>query len=101
MSNDANKYHEEDAIGKTYDFAVAARLFRYLRPYWLTAAGALVLTLVTNILISTQPYFTKMAVDDYITPKRVDGIWLFAFAFFGVFLLRFVFSYAPEILLNN
>ena len=42
-----------------------------------------------------------MAVDDFITPKRVDGIWIFALAFFGVFLFRFIFSYVQEILLNN
>src|SRR6476646_1338252 len=101
MSEEVRKYHEEEQIGKTYDLHVARRLVRYIKPYWRLAAAALVLTLVTNILISTQPYFTKMAVDDYITPKRVDGIWMFALAFFGVFLLRFVFSYAPEILLNN
>ncbi|MFM9904050.1 MAG: ABC transporter ATP-binding protein [Pyrinomonadaceae bacterium] len=101
MSDEVKKYHEEDAIGKTYDFRVARRLFGYLRPYWLLAATALTLTLVTNILISTQPYFTKMAVDDFITPKKTDGIWLFALAFFGVFLFRFIFSYVQEILLNN
>jgi ATP-binding cassette subfamily B protein len=101
MSEEVRKYHEEDAIAKTYDLRVARRLLRYLIPYWPLAATALLLTLVTNILISTQPYFTKMAVDDFITPKNVDGIWLFSFAFFGVFLLRFIFSYAQEILLNN
>jgi len=101
MSEEVRKYHEEDAIGKTYDLRIARRLFGYLRPYWLLAAIALMLTLLTNILISTQPYFTKMAVDDFITPRNVDGIWLFALAFFGVFLLRFIFSYAQEILLNN
>ena len=101
MSEQVSKYHEEDSIGKTYDFRVARRLLRYLKPYWYLAAVALLLTLLTNILISTQPYFTKVAVDDFITPKRVDGIWLFALAFFGVFLFRFVFSYAQEILLNN
>ncbi len=101
MSNEAKKYHEEDAIGKTYDLRVAGRLLRYLRPYWKLAAAALLLTLVTNVLISSQPYFTKMAVDDYITPKKTDGVWLFALAFFGVFLLRFLFSYAQEVLLNN
>jgi ATP-binding cassette subfamily B protein len=42
-----------------------------------------------------------MAVDNYIVPKNIEGIWLFAFAFFGVFLLRFLFSYFQEILLNN
>ena len=101
MSSEVQKYHEEDAIGKTYDFRVARRLMRYLRPYWKLASVAIVLTLLTNILISTQPYFTKMAVDDFITPKNVDGIWLFALAFFGVFLFRFIFSYVQEILLNT
>jgi ABC-type multidrug transport system fused ATPase/permease subunit len=101
MSDAVRKYHEEESIGKTYDFRVARRLFRYLKPYWKLAAAALFLTLLTNVLISTQPYFTKMAVDDFITPKRVDGIWMFALAFFGVFLLRFIFSYTQEVLLNN
>ena len=101
MSDEAKKYHEEEEIGKTYDLRVAKRLFRYLRPYWKTVAAALFLTLVTNILVSTQPYFTKVAVDNYIVPKRTDGIWLFALAFFGVFLFRFIFSYIQEILLNK
>jgi ATP-binding cassette subfamily B protein len=101
VSEAAKKYHEEDEIGKTYDLKVVRRLVRYLKPYWPLAAAALVLTLLANVLLSTQPYFTKVAVDDFITPKNTDGIWLFAAAFFGVFLLRFVFSYAQEILLNN
>lgn len=101
MSDEVRKYHEEDAIGKTYDFRVARRLLRYLRPYWHLVLGALVLTLLTNVLISTQPYFTKMAVDDFIRPRITDGIWIFALAFFGVFLFRFLFSYFQEILLNT
>ncbi len=101
MSDEVNKYHEEESIGTKYDLRVARRLFSYLRPYWPLASIGLVLTLLTNILISTQPYFTKMAVDDYITPRKTDGIWWFALAFFGVFLFRFIFSYLQEILLNN
>ena len=101
MSDAAKKYHEEEEIGTTYDLRIAKRLVRYLRPYWKLVVAALALTLVTNILVSTQPYFTKMAVDDFITPRRTDGIWLFALAFFGVFLFRFLFSYIQEILLNN
>lgn len=101
MSDELKKYHEEESIGTKYDFRVAKRLLRYLRPYWRLAAAALLLTLATNVLISTQPFFTKMAVDDFITPQQTDGIWLFALAFFGVFLFRFLFSYVQEILLNN
>ena len=86
MSSEVQKYHEEDAIGKTYDFKIVRRLIGYLRPYWKLVAAALTLTLLTNILVSLQPYFTKVAVDDFIVPKQTDGIWLFALAFFGLFL---------------
>lgn len=101
MSEEAKKYHEEESIGKTYDLRIARRLFRYLKPYWHLAATALVLTLFANVLLSLQPYFTKVAVDNFILPKNTEGLYLFAFAFFGVFLLRFVFSYVQEILLNT
>src|SRR5215204_3921248 len=100
MSTEVEKYHEEEKIGKTYDFRVARRLLRYLRPYWKLVAVALTLTLFTNVLVSLQPYFTKVAVDDFIVPKQTDGIWLFAFAFFGLFLFRFIFSYIQEVLLS-
>ncbi len=100
MAEQAKKFHEEEAIKKSYDLMTTRRLFGYLRPYWRMMSFALCLTLLTNILISLQPYFTKVAVDDFITPKRTEGIWTFAFAFFGLFLFRFVFSYIQEILLN-
>lgn len=100
MSTEVEKYHEEERIGKTYDFRVSKRLVRYLRPYWRLVAVALTLTLFTNVLVSLQPYFTKVAVDDFIVPQQTDGVWLFAFAFFGLFLFRFVFSYVQEVLLN-
>lgn len=101
MSEAAAKYHEEDAIGKTYDLRVIRRLLGYLRPYWKISAVALSLTFLTNLLVSVQPLFTKIAVDDFIVPKNIDGLWLFALAYFGVFLFRFIFSYTQEILLNN
>ncbi|MCO6511173.1 MAG: ABC transporter ATP-binding protein [Aridibacter famidurans] len=100
MSNEAKKFHEEAAIVKSYDWSTSKRLFGYLRPYWRMMILALALTLLTNILISLQPYFTKVAVDDFIVPKRTDDIWLFALAFFGLFLFRFIFSYLQEIILN-
>jgi ATP-binding cassette, subfamily B, multidrug efflux pump len=101
MSEEVKKFHEEEEIGKTYDFRVARRLLRYLKPYWKIAAVALVMTLVLNFLGSLQPLFTKSAVDDYITPQKTDGIWLFALAFFGLFFFRFLFQYLQEVLLNH
>src|SRR5215213_4481093 len=101
MSEETKNSHEEEAIGKTYDFRVAKRLLGYLKPYWQLAAVALVLTVLVNVLVSLQPRFTQIAVDDYITPKQTDGIWIFSLAFFALFLFRFIFSYIQEILLNT
>ncbi len=101
MSEAAKKHLEEEAIGKTYDLSVTKRLLRYLKPYWKLAAIALTLTFLTNILGSLQPWFTKHAVDDFITPKETEGLWWFAFMFFGLFFFRFLFSYLQEILLNR
>ena len=101
MSEEAKKHLEEEAIGKTYDLSVTKRLLRYLKPYWKLAAVALTLTFLTNILGSLQPWFTKHAVDDFITPKQTDGLWLFAVMFFSLFVFRFIFSYLQEILLNR
>ncbi|MDQ3633874.1 MAG: ABC transporter ATP-binding protein/permease [Acidobacteriota bacterium] len=100
MSEQAKKYHEEKAIEKSYDFHTTKRLFSYLKPYWKMMSFALILTVLTNVLISLQPYFTKIAIDDFIVKKRVEGIWLFALAYFALFLFRFLFSYIQEILLN-
>jgi ATP-binding cassette, subfamily B, multidrug efflux pump len=101
VATEVQKYHEEEALGSAYDLRIAGRLLRYLKPYWKLTAVALGLTLLSNILISTQPLFTKMAVDDFIVPRSVEGLWPFALAFFGVFLFRFIFSYFQEVLLNK
>lgn len=98
----SDKQHlEEEAISKTYDLSVTKRLLRYLKPYWKTAAVALTLTLFTNVLGSLQPWFTKHAVDDYITPQQTEGLWIFVILFFFLFFFRFAFSYLQEILLNR
>jgi len=101
VSDAVQKYHEEDAIGKTYDLRIVRRLMRYLKHYKLLVGAALLLTLLSNILFSTQAYFTKVAVDSFIAPKVTDGVWLFALLFFSVFLFRFIFAYIQEILLNT
>lgn len=100
MTEENGKPHEEE-IPKHYDFKNARRLLKYLHPYKKEAILALLMTLVLNFLASLQPIFTKLAVDDFIVPRQTEGIWLFALAFFGLFLVRFLLQYFQEILLNS
>jgi ATP-binding cassette, subfamily B, multidrug efflux pump len=101
MSTAVKQFHEEEAIGKTYDFQVARRLLRYLKPYVRFLVPALVLTLALNLLGVLQPKFTEYAIDWYIIPGKTDGLILLVGLFFGAQLFRFIFAYFQSILLNS
>ncbi|HEX9919589.1 MAG TPA: ABC transporter transmembrane domain-containing protein, partial [Pyrinomonadaceae bacterium] len=108
MATAVQKFHEEEAIGKTYDSQIARRLLRYLRPYLRLLVPALLLTLALNGLRVLQPKFTQYAIDWYIVPCQSGGVpcrpgglvWL-ALAMLAVLLLTFLFSYAAAVLLNT
>src|SRR5229473_1156646 len=101
MSTAVKQFHEEEAIGKTYDFQVARRLLRYLKPYVRMLMPALILTLLLNLLGTLPPKFTQYAIDWYIVPSKTDGLTLFALVYVGVQFVRFVFSYFQVVLLNS
>jgi ATP-binding cassette subfamily B multidrug efflux pump len=101
MSSAVKQFHEEEAIGKTYDFRVARRLLRYLRPYLRLLIPALFLTLALNLLGILQPKFTQYAIDWYILPEQFAGLELLVILYAGSHLLRFVFSYFQALLLNT
>src|SRR5438874_12859373 len=101
MSTTVKQFHEEEAIGKTYDFQIARRLLRYLRPYKRLLIPALVFTLLLNLLGTLQPLFTKYAFDWFIIPKVLTGLTLFVLAYVVSQLLRFIFSYFQSVMLNS
>ena len=101
MATAVKQFHEEEAIGKTYDFRVARRLLRYLKPYTLWLVPALLLTLILNLLGILQPKFTQYAIDWYIIPRDTTGLNLFVLVYFLVRVAHFAFSYVQEVLLNS
>ena len=101
MSTAGKQFHEEEAIGKTYDWQIARRLLRYLKPYQRSLVPALVLTLLLNLLGVLQPKFIQYAIDWHIIPKKTEGLMLLVGLFFGVQFLRFVFAYVQTIFINT
>jgi ATP-binding cassette, subfamily B, multidrug efflux pump len=101
MSTAVKQFHEEEAIGKTYDFQVARRLLRYLKPYLRLLVPALALTLALNLLGVLQPKFTQYAIDWYILPGKTDGLMWLVGLFLASQLLRLVFSYFQSIFVNS
>ncbi len=101
MSTAVKQFHEEEAIGKTYDFQVARRLLRYLRPYLRLLVPALLLTFALNLLGILQPKFTEYAIDWYILPRKSSGLELLVGLYVAVQVFRLVFSYFQALLLNT
>ena len=101
MSTAISKFHEEEAIGKTYDLRLARRLLKYLRPYVGSLVPALVLTLAANGLGVLQPKFIQYAIDEGIMKKSMDVLTLIALAFFATKLLQFVVAYFQTVLLET
>ena len=92
-----NSGYEEEVLGKAYDSRLMARLLRYLRPYRMQVAGALVLLMLASALGVVGPYLTKIALDDAI--PRGDGRQLttLAILFLTATVLIFVFQYAQAL----
>ena len=101
MSTAVSKYHEEEAIGKTYDLRLARRLLKYLRPYVGSLVPALVLTLVANGLGVLQPKFIQYAIDQGILKKSLGVLNWVALAFLATKLLQFAVSYFQTVLLET
>lgn len=60
--------HEEEALGKFYDWRLTRRLLRYVRPYWGRVVVALLLTLAVAPLEAAGPYLFKIAIDSALVP---------------------------------
>ena len=101
MVTAVKQFHEEEAIGKTYDWQVTRRLMRYLKPYMRLIVPALALTLVLNLLRILQPKFTQYAIDWYITPGNIAGLKWLALVFLAVLLITFALSYVQTVLLES
>jgi ATP-binding cassette subfamily B protein len=101
MSTAVRQFHEEEAIGKTYDFQIARRLLRYLRPYVRFLVPALALTLALNLLGALQPKFTEFAIDWNILPRNTDGLGLLVGLYLLTHVLQLGFSYFQAIFVNT
>lgn len=93
-----NGYHEEEALGKAYDSRLMKRLLTYLRPYRGAVFWAVVLLLSGSGLAIAVPYMIQIAIDNHITPGRLEGLDLLALAFVGVILVSGAVRYSQTFL---
>jgi ATP-binding cassette, subfamily B, multidrug efflux pump len=65
---------EEDSLGKAYDGRLVARIFRYIGPYKLRMALAMILMAVTSLLSVAGPWIIGRAIDDGVRAAALDQL---------------------------
>jgi ATP-binding cassette subfamily B protein len=93
--------HEEETIlGRAYDARLMRRLLTYLTPYRAALAGSATLLILTSGLEVTRPYLLKVAIDSYIVPGKLQGLWGLALLYLTVLALEGAVRYGLLVLTN-
>jgi ATP-binding cassette subfamily B protein len=92
---------EEDKVEvKIYDRQLFWRLLQYGKVYWRLILLSVLLIIIGMSLEILGPYLTKIAIDDYIIPGNMRGLYFII----GIFLLaligNFIFKYAQIMLMQ-
>ena len=98
MGEATPSHHQEEALGKAYDARLMRRLLRYLRPYGLPVAGALLMLLAIAAAEIAGPWLTQIAIDRAIPEGDLRLLTLLGAAFLSASLFTFVLRYLDEIL---
>jgi ATP-binding cassette subfamily B protein len=94
-------YHwEEEKLGAAYDSALMRRLLTYVRPYKKLFAICLGLIGIITACELALPYITKIAIDQYIRPGQLRGLYALTALFVGILVVRLFASFAQVYLLQ-
>jgi ATP-binding cassette subfamily B protein len=85
---------EDEITGKAYDSRLMKRLLAYTVPYRRMIFLGVFLTLLAALLQLAGPYLTKLAIDKYIAPKQLSGLYLILVIYFFVLVFLFLTQYA-------
>ena len=80
---------EDDAIGKAYDARLVRRLLRYVRPYRLLVAGALVMIAIDSAMQLTGPLLTRWMIDTALPARNAALVTQVALLFAATLFVQF------------
>jgi len=86
--------HEDAIAGKAYDARLLRRFLGFLAPYRLVVGGILLLLPLTTLCRLAQPLLLKYAIDQAITPKRLDLLVAPAALFLALLIFEALLTWA-------
>lgn len=69
-----NSIKQDETINKVSNLELILRLFSYLKPYKLKVAVVLILLIYVMLCGLLNPYLLKLAIDNYISLKDLNGL---------------------------
>ncbi len=81
---------------KKFDLRLMMRLLGFLKPYRRLVALTFVLIFTASVARQAGPYLTKIAVDDYIVPGKIDGLDNVVWVYIVLLVLQFIMGYAQS-----
>lgn len=94
-----NNFHEEEALGKSFDIKLMKRLLKYAKPYATLIAICFILLFLITITDLARPYLIKVSIDDYIAVGNKEGLKNISLIFLITIIAGFVFNYIQVYLL--
>ena len=91
-------FHEEEALGQSYDSRLVRRLLAYLRPYRGAVSVSFGLMVVSAALQLAGPTLTKLAIDRAIPARDAGLAQRLALLFALALVLEFFTDYAQTLL---
>lgn len=67
---------DDEGVKETVRIDIILRLFSYLRPYKRLVGEVIILIGIVTGVSLLNPYFMKMAIDEYISAKNISGLLL-------------------------
>ena len=83
----ADQQEEETIVGRAYDARMMKRLSKYLIPYRAVLAGSGTMLILASGIEAIRPYLLKVAIDNYIVPGELQGLWGLALLYLGIVAL--------------
>jgi len=95
-----NRLEEDKLEGKIYDRKLFNRLLSYGKPYWHLIAIAVILIIGGMGLQILGPYLTKIAIDNYIIPGDIPGLYMIVGLYLLALVGNFIFNFSQIMLMQ-
>lgn len=96
--SEKKRIDEDVVLKKIYDRELIARLMAFGKPYWHLILIAVMLIIFGMGLEILGPYLTKIAIDKYIIPGDLNGLYVIGLLYLGVLVGSFLFKYSQLML---